>query len=88
MKFKCPNSQILAAFVTNDTLKRPKRNFLDQNDCWVKIIKGERRVESLRCGAAMVTKIVKNTKNKYRVVKQQKCPLKKTKKTLYLRSHF
>ena len=43
-------------------LKTPNaRNFLDQNDCWVEINKGEKRVENLRCGSAMVTKIVKNT---------------------------
>ena len=27
MKFKCPKSPILADFVPNHTLKRPKRNF-------------------------------------------------------------
>ena len=46
-------------------LKTPNAHkFLDQNDRTVKIIKGEKRVESLRCGAAMVTKIVKNINNK------------------------
>ena len=35
--------------------------FFDQNNCWVKMIEGEAQVENLRCGAAMVTKIVKNT---------------------------
>ena len=29
------------------------------NDCWVEKIQGEKWVESWRCGAAMVTKIVK-----------------------------
>ena len=43
-------------------LKTPNaRKFLDQNDCWVEIFKGENWVENLRCGAAIVTKIVKNT---------------------------
>ena len=43
-------------------LKTPNaRKFLDQNDHWVKIIKGDKRVENFRCGAAMVTKIVINT---------------------------
>ena len=53
----------MAALVPNHILKRPKRNFfVDQNDCLVKIIKGEKRDENLRCGAAMVTKIVREKK--------------------------
>ena len=36
---------------------------------WVWIIKGERLVENVRCGAAMVTKIVKNTHSIYWGVK-------------------
>ena len=79
MKFKWPKSPFVAAFVPNHTLKRPKCNFFDQNDCWVEIIKGETSVENLRCGAAIVTKIVKNKK----VVKKQKYPLK-TLKCKYL----
>ena len=57
----------------------PKAQFLlDQNDCWVKIIKREPRVENLKCRAAMVIKIVREKKHLkiYKVVKQQKDPLK------------
>ena len=60
-EIQVPKSPILAALVPNHTLKRREQNFfVDQNDCLVKIIKGEKRIENLRCGAAMVTKIVKN----------------------------
>jgi hypothetical protein len=41
--------------------------FFYQNDCWVEIIEGETRVENLRCGAAVVTKIVKNTQKYIRL---------------------
>jgi hypothetical protein len=52
----------LGCFGPKPYLKTPNaRKFLDQNDRLVKITKGEKRVENLRCGAAMVTKIVKNT---------------------------
>jgi hypothetical protein len=45
-------------------LKTPKAQFVfDQNDRWVEIIEGETRFENLRCGAAVVTKIVKTPKN-------------------------
>ena len=59
------------------------RDFCYQNNYWVEIIEGEPRVENFRWGAAMVTKIVKNTKKNYKVVKQQKCRLK-TRKCKYL----
>ena len=46
-------------------LKTPNaQHFLDQNGRWVEIIKGKKPVENLRCGAAVVTKIVKNTLTK------------------------
>ena len=61
VKFKCPKSPILAAFILNHTLNCPKHIFFLQNYCWVEIIKGETQVENLRCRAAMVTKIVKTT---------------------------
>ena len=57
-----PNLPILANFVPNHTLNYLKF-VLDQNDCWVEIIEGETLVDNLRYGAAMVTKIVKNTLN-------------------------
>ena len=57
-----PKIANLGCFGPKPYLKTPNaRKFLDQNDRWVEIIKGEKRVENLRCGAAMVTKIVKNT---------------------------
>ena len=57
-----PKIANLGCFGPKPYLKTPNaRKFLDKNDCWVEIIKGEKRVENLRCGAAMVTKIVKNT---------------------------
>ena len=58
----CAKINILGCFRPKPYLKMPKRIFfVDQNGCWVEIIKGEMRVESLTCEAAMVTKIVKNT---------------------------
>ena len=36
---------------------------LNQNDCWFKIIKGEKRVQNLGWGAAMMTKIVREKKH-------------------------
>ena len=52
----------LGCFGPKPYLKTPNaRKFLDQNDLLVEITKGEQRIENLRCGAAMVTKIVKNT---------------------------
>ena len=75
-----PKIANLGCFRSKSYLKAPKAQFFfDQNDCWVEIIEGETRVENLRCGAAMVTKIVKNTLKKYKIVKQQKCTLKKLK---------
>ena len=57
-----PRIANLGCFGPKPYLKTPNaRTFLNQNHCWVKIIKGEKQVENLRCGAAMVTKIVKNT---------------------------
>ena len=69
MKFKWQKSPILPAFAPNHTLKRPKRNFFYQDDCWAEIIEGGTGVENLRCGAAIVTKIVKNVKKIYKGVK-------------------
>ena len=57
-----PKIANIGCFGLKPYLKSPNaRKFLNQNDCWVRIIKGEKRVENLRSGAAMVTKIVKNT---------------------------
>ena len=52
----------LGCFHPKPYLKTPKEKFLfDQNDCWGEIIEGETRVDNLRCGAAVVTKIEKKT---------------------------
>ena len=57
-----PKIANLGCFGPKPYLKTPNaRKFLDQNDCWVEIIKGEKGVENLSWGLAMVTKIVKNT---------------------------
>ena len=68
-------SPILADFVPNHTLNYLKF-VLDQNDYRVAIIEGETLVDNLRYGAAMVTKIVKNTLNIKGCRKKQICPLK------------
>ena len=62
-EIKCPKSQSLAALIPNHTLKRKKNAIFwsDENDCWLKIIKGEKWVKIFRRGAAMVTIIVENT---------------------------
>ena len=54
------------------------RQFLDQNDCWALKLKGEKRIEHFRCKAAMVTKIVKTSKNIY-CGKEEKIPFKNIK---------
>ena len=52
-----------------------KRDFFNQNYCWVDIIKEEKRVENFRCGAAMVIKILKiHLKN---ILGHKKLPFKK-----------
>ena len=64
-----PKQEIKVAKLTNfgcfhpkPYLKTPKAQFfLDKNDCLVEIIKGGTQVKNLRYGAAVVTKIVKNT---------------------------
>ena len=52
----------LGCFGHKPYLKTP--NFY-QIGCLVETIKGKKRVGDLRCGAAMVTKIGKNTLKKY-----------------------
>ena len=48
---------ILGCFGAKPYLKTPNaRKFLDQNNCGVKIIKGDKRVENFRWAPAMVTK--------------------------------
>ena len=56
----------------------PKAQFfvVDQNDCWVEMIKGEKRVENFRYGAAMVTKIVKKHQTNILGCTTKKYPLK------------
>ena len=57
-----PKISNIGCFGPKPNLKTPnERKFLDQTGCWVKKIKGEKQVDILRCGAAMVIKIVKNT---------------------------
>ena len=64
MKYELTWTKFSAQFGCFDIkpyLKVPNAHtFLDQNDRWVKNIKREKRLENLRSGAAMVTKIVKD----------------------------
>ena len=71
-----PKIAILCCFSPKPYLKTPNaRKFLDQNGCWVEIIQGKERFENFRCGAALVTKIVK-TPSKNILNCNQKKPLK------------
>ena len=55
-----PKITNLGCFPPKPLLKIPKAQYyVDQNDCWVKLIKGETQVKNWRCWAAMVTKIMK-----------------------------
>ena len=57
-----PKIANLGCFVLKSYPKTPKaQNFLDQKYCWIEKVKEEKWFEDLRCGAAMVTEIVKNT---------------------------
>ena len=57
-----PKIANLGCFGPKPYLKMPNAHkFWDQNDCWVKIIKGEEGIENLSWGPAMLTKIMKNT---------------------------
>ena len=69
-----PNIINLGCFGPKPYFKMPKGQFFfDQNDCWGEMIEEEKRVENFRCGATMVTKIVREKKyNKYIRVQNKK----------------
>ena len=65
-EIQVPKINNLGCFGSKPYLKTPKAQlFCDQNYCWIKVIKGEKQVENLRCRAATVIKIVKNTHDIY-----------------------